>query len=483
MKHLLSLLLIYVLITVNAYSAGKIQGADVKSEAELIAAGATKAQMITDSKIYVQGSGVNDTLYNAIQNGAIGGGIPAWATATTYTVGKQVYESDKFYRCIANHLSSAAFATDLPNWVEQSGPPTNITGNAATVTTNANLTGPITSVGNATSITNASVGLTTKVTGTLPIANGGTNNSTALTSGSVPYFDGTKIAENNSSLFWDNTNGRLAVGNNVPVSKIHATASSTTGAIIAAENNENTTASAPATSVLKRSRGTFAAPTAVQSGDMLGIYAITGFGSTVYPSAAPAGYAAFATETFTDAAKGSKLRFRITPNGTLTHRFAMDLDQDGGLVLNGSTSGSIKFLPAATTTSYNLTLPAAQGGASTSLVNDGSGNLSWGSAGGITPITATVPLTNVNWATIQNTVGLYTKTLSANVTLVFSGAIAGQSINFRITQGASAYTVTWPTIKWAGGTAPVITTTSGKADIVSIFFDGIDYYGTFIQNF
>ncbi len=53
------------------------------------------------------------------------------------------------------------------------GDQTNISGNAATVTTNANLTGPITSIGNATSITNASIDLTTKVTGVLPYANGG----------------------------------------------------------------------------------------------------------------------------------------------------------------------------------------------------------------------------------------------------------------------------------------------------------------------
>lgn len=61
-----------------------------------------------------------------------------------------------------------------------------ITGNAGTVTTNANLTGPVTSVGNATSIadgaiTNAKVTdvAATKITGTLPVANGGTGAATA----------------------------------------------------------------------------------------------------------------------------------------------------------------------------------------------------------------------------------------------------------------------------------------------------------------
>lgn len=63
-----------------------------------------------------------------------------------------------------------------------------ISGNAATVTTNANLTGPVTSVGNATAITAASItnamlagsiDLTSKVTGVLPFGNGGFGYSSA----------------------------------------------------------------------------------------------------------------------------------------------------------------------------------------------------------------------------------------------------------------------------------------------------------------
>jgi hypothetical protein len=51
------------------------------------------------------------------------------------------------------------------------------------------------------------------------------------------------------------------------------------------------------------------------------------------------------------------------------------------LLLNGSISGNVTISPAATTTSYALTLPAAQGASSTTLVNDGTGVLSWGSSG------------------------------------------------------------------------------------------------------
>lgn len=76
-------------------------------------------------------------------------------------------------------FTGAISATNLSG--TNTGDQINITGNAATattVTTNANLTGPITSVGNATSITNASIDLTTKVTGILPITNGGTGSAT-----------------------------------------------------------------------------------------------------------------------------------------------------------------------------------------------------------------------------------------------------------------------------------------------------------------
>jgi hypothetical protein len=70
---------------------------------------------------------------------------------------------------------------------------------AITATTNANLTGDVTSVGNATTIgalkvTNGmlagSIDLTTKVTGVLPLANGGSGVNSGVTGG-IPYFNST----------------------------------------------------------------------------------------------------------------------------------------------------------------------------------------------------------------------------------------------------------------------------------------------------
>ncbi len=56
--------------------------------------------------------------------------------------------------------------------------------------------------------------------GTMPVSKGGTGNS-SYTAGSVMFSDGTNIAQNNSSLFWDNTNGRLGIGTNSPTSKLN----------------------------------------------------------------------------------------------------------------------------------------------------------------------------------------------------------------------------------------------------------------------
>jgi hypothetical protein len=56
--------------------------------------------------------------------------------------------------------------------------------------------------------------LTTGVTGTLPVANGGTNTSTAFTAGSVVFAgSGGTYTQDNSGLFWNNTDKRLLLGN------------------------------------------------------------------------------------------------------------------------------------------------------------------------------------------------------------------------------------------------------------------------------
>jgi FKBP-type peptidyl-prolyl cis-trans isomerase 2 len=54
----------------------------------------------------------------------------------------------------------------------------------------------------------------THVTGTLPIANGGTG-ATSFTNGQLPFTSGGVLTAS-ASLFWDNTNSRLGIGTSTP---------------------------------------------------------------------------------------------------------------------------------------------------------------------------------------------------------------------------------------------------------------------------
>lgn len=92
----------------------------------------------------------------------------------------------------------------------------------------------------------------------------------------------------------------------------------------------------------------------------------------------------------------------------LQNHFGGPVDM-GSLELNGSTSGRLTIHAAATTTSHTLTMPSAQGAASTVLTNDGSGVLSWASGGGGGANTALSNLiaTSINQPLIPDSNGAY----------------------------------------------------------------------------
>lgn len=70
-------------------------------------------------------------------------------------------------------------------------------------------------------------------------------------------------------------------------------------------------------------------------------------------------------------------------------------------------------------------------------------------------------------------------TLTGNATFTFSNFSAGQSVLLMVRQDATgSRTITWPTIRWSGGTAPTLTTTGSKEDHIMLFYDGTDYFGS-----
>jgi len=100
-------------------------------------------------------------------------------------------------------------ATDVPTLNQ------NTTGSAATLTTSRTFQTNLAST--STASFNGSANVTPGVTGTLPVANGGTNTSTAFTAGSVVFAgSGGTYTQNNSNFFWNNTTKYLGIGTTSP---------------------------------------------------------------------------------------------------------------------------------------------------------------------------------------------------------------------------------------------------------------------------
>lgn len=76
-------------------------------------------------------------------------------------------------------------------------------------------------------------------------------------------------------------------------------------------------------------------------------------------------------------------------------------------------------------------------------------------------------------------------TLTGNATITMPTATSGKSFVMLLKQdGTGSRTVTWSTVKWAGGTAPTITSTASRQDILSFFADGTNWYGVVVgQNY
>ncbi|NCV08722.1 MAG: hypothetical protein EBW51_09075, partial [Actinobacteria bacterium] len=179
------------------------------------------------------------------------------------------------------------------------------------------------------------VTLTTDVTGTLPVTNGGTGTATAFTQGSVLFAGASGVySQNNANFFWDNTNTRLGIHTNTPDATLTlmsetqtaippgALPSGTDFHIIGANNAEARitqdafgTGNYPAYTG-RHARGTAASPTATQLDDVLSQYTGRGYGATGYNSASTGIFQFQAAENFTDTAQGTFASLRLAATGS-----------------------------------------------------------------------------------------------------------------------------------------------------------------------
>ena len=174
-----------------------------------------------------------------------------------------------------------------------------------------------------------------------------------------------------------------------------------------------------------------------------------------------------------------------TPSsGTLTNCTSIPVNQATGTlpVANGGT-GITSFGTGVATW---LGSPSSANLASAITDETGSGSLVFGTNPTITNYTeAVVAIGNSGTSkTLDLTNGtVQTVTMTGNCTFAMPPVSAGKSFVLIVSSGAGSFTGTFTSVKWPSNTAPTLTTTATRWDILSFFSDGTNWYGSFVQAF
>ena len=84
--------------------------------------------------------------------------------------------------------------------------------------------------------------------------------------------------------------------------------------------------------------------------------------------------------------------------------------------------------------------------------------------------------------TLSLTTGtVQTVTMTGNCTFTMPTATAGKSFILIVNTGAGSFTATFTSVKWPSNTAPTITTTASRWDILTFVSDGTYWYGNYAQ--
>lgn len=208
--------------------------------------------------------------------------------------------------------------------------------------------------------------------------------------------------------------------------------------------------------------------------------------------------------TLNDAALTSGRVPFITTNGRLTDNAAFTFASNttlsvpimtlgtagstlGQLILSGNTSQTVTLKTLATAGGYILTMPPNDGNSGDFLQTDGNGVLTWSATTNFNPVVqtltdgATITWNVINGGNSQVTLG------GTGRTLTITNPVAGYTYTVRIIQdGTGNRTITtWPSgTKWpANGTAPTLTTSANRFDMVTFYYDGTFFYGNYNYNY
>jgi len=309
--------------------------------------------------------------------------------------------------------------------------------------------------------------------------------------GAIQFSNGSAFASDAANFFWDDTNNRLGIGTNAPTATTHIKGSGSTSAT---------------TSLLVQNSAGTAALTIVD--DLSGaVYARTQF--CMGYDATPNNNGAFRVLVSSNAKcyldgfseGGSKatnypIIIGARVNNTGTSVAGSTTQENGTQVFFGSeivsasaqmgvNSTTRGFLPPRMTTTQRNAIASPASGlqvfdSTMNAMCEYNGTAWRVLSAGAQSVAASTATTTVDMSSgnVQNI------TLTASTTLTLSSATVGTYIMKLIQGGSGSYTVTWPgTVIWSGGTAPTLTTTVGKVDIVTLVFDGTNFYGNYSLNY
>ena len=359
--------------------------------------------------------------------------------------------------------------------------------------------------------------LSTGVTGTLPIANGGSGQTTAqtamnafagaVTSGSYLRGNGTNVvmstiqAADVPTLNQNTTGSAGSVANALTAGTGISFSSGTTyNGSAAITINSTAVASYPGAGIPNSTGSAWGTS-----------YSTTGTGTVVALATSPTfvtpALGTPSSATLTNAT-GLPISTGVSGLGTgVATALAVAVGSAGAPVVNGGALGTPSSgtltnatgLPISTGVSglgtgvaTFLTTPSSANLASAVTDETGSGALVFGTAPTLTNPTITNytetaysanSSTAITLALTNGTVQIITLTGNATITMPTAGA--GKSFIMYLRQDATgSRTVTWSTVQWPGGTAPTITSTASKQDIYSFFSDGTSWYGVTVgQNY
>jgi hypothetical protein len=146
----------------------------------------------------------------------------------------------------------------------------------------------------------------------------------------------------------------------------------------------------------------------------------------------------------------------------------------GDLVVGGDLTVTGNDIKSSTATAITMSGADVSMQGNTAFKNVTDGVVAIGTVGA----THTFDLTN---GTLQTA----TLTSATAATFTMPTATAGKRFTLLIKQPASGSTTTatFTGVKWSGGSAPTITATLGRLDIINFYADGTNWYGTFVQNY